>query len=154
MTGPWGSHGCQRGASRQQWPSWEHSSITAQPLCAEVTKMFWEIAGAHGICPEVHYPVPEFATLAGGDWVHHIPRALAALGVGLYNPIACPRAAHVQLQSPPGNIVTLRTARLRHRDTCCLTVPHTTPWHGHHGPRHPFPDNDDPWPTAVGQCLN
>ena len=121
---------------------------------AEVTKMFWEIAGAHGICPEVHYPVPEFATLAGGDWVHRVPRALPALGVGLYNPIACPRAAHVQLQSLPGNIVTLRTAKLRHRDTCRLTVPHTTPWHGHHGPRHPFPDNDDPWPTAVRECLN
>ena len=121
---------------------------------AEFTKMFWEKAGAHGICPEVHYPVTEFATLAGGDWVHRIPRALAALGVGLYNPIACPRAAHVQLQSPPGNIVTLRTAKLRHRDTCRLTVPHTTPWHGHHGPRHPFPDNDDPWPTAVRECLN
>ena len=99
--------------------------------------------------PEVHYPVREFATLAGGDWVHRIPRALAALGVGLYNPITCPRAADVQLQSPPGNIVTLRTAKLRHRDTCRLTVPHRTPWHGHHGPRHPFPDNDDPWPTAV-----
>ena len=121
---------------------------------AEVTKMFWEIAGAHRICPEVHYPVPEFATLARGDWVHRIPRALAALGVGLYNPIACPRAAHVKLQSPPGNIVTLRTAKLRHRDTCRLTVPHTTPWHGHHGPRHPFPDNDDPWPTAVRECLH
>ena len=121
---------------------------------AEVTKMFWEIAGAHGICPEVHYPVPEFATLAGADWVHRIPRALAALGVGLYNPIACPRAAHVQLQSPPGNIVTLRTVKLLHRDTCRLTVPHTTPWHGHHGPRHPFLDNDDPWPTAVRECLN
>ena len=34
---------------------------------AKITKMFWEIAGAHRICPEVHYPVPEFATLAGGD---------------------------------------------------------------------------------------
>ena len=121
---------------------------------AEATRMFWEIAGAHGICPEVHYPVPEFATLAGGDWVHLIPRALDALGVGLYNPIACLRAAHVQLQSSPGNIVTLRTAKLRHRDTCCLTVPHTTPWHGHHGPHHPFPDNDDPWLTAVRECLN
>ena len=52
--------------------------------------MFWEIAGAHGICPEVHYPVPEFATLAGGDWVQRIPRALAALGVGLYNPSSAP----------------------------------------------------------------
>ena len=121
---------------------------------AGVTKMFWEIAGAHRICPEVHYPVPEFATLAGGDLLHRIPRALAALGVGLYNPIACPRAAHVQLQSPPGSIVTLRTAKLRHRDTCRLTVPHTTPWHGHHGPRHPFPDNHNPWPTAVRECLN
>ena len=86
--------------------------------------MFWEIAGAHRICPEVHYPVPEFATLAGGDWVHRIPRALAALGVGLYNPIACPRTAHVQLQSPPGNIVRLRTAKLQHRDTYRLAVPH------------------------------
>ena len=76
----------------------------ATSVRAEVTKMFWEIAGAHGICPEVHYPVPEFATLAGGDWVQRIPRALAALGVGMYNPIACPRAAHVQLQSPPGKI--------------------------------------------------
>ena len=102
----------------------------------------------------MHYPVPEFATLAGGDWVHRITRALAALGVGMYDPIACPRAAHVQLQSPPGNIVTLRTAKLRHRDTCRLTVPHTSPWHGHHGPRHPFPDNDDPWPAAVRECVN
>ena len=23
-----------------------------------------------------------------------------------------------------------------------------------HGPRHPFPDNDDLWPTAVRECLN
>ena len=121
---------------------------------AEVARMFWEIAGAHGICPEVHYPVPEFATLAGGDWVHRIPRALAPLGVGLYNPIACPRAAHVQLQSPPGNIVTLRTAELRHRNPCRLTVPHTTPLHGHHRPHHPFPDNDNPWPALVRERLN
>ena len=102
----------------------------------------------------MHYPVLGIATLAGGDWVHRIFRALAALVVGLYNPIACPEAAHVQLQSPPGNIVTLRTAKLRHRDTCRLRVPHTTPWHGHHGPHHPFPDNDDPWPTAVREHLH
>ena len=121
---------------------------------AEVTRMFWEIAGAHRICPEVHHPVPEFATLAGDDWVHRVPRALPALGVGLYNPIACPRAAHVQLQSPPGRIVTLHTAKLRHRDPCCLTVPHTTPWHRHHGPHHPFPNNEYPWPTAVQECPN
>ena len=121
---------------------------------AEDTKMFLEMAGVHEICPEVHYPFLEFATLAGGDWVHRIPRALDALGGGLSNPIACPRAAHVQLQSPPGNIITLRTVKLRHRDTCRLTVLHTTPWHGHHGPRHPFPDNDDPWTTAVRKCVN
>ena len=83
---------------------------------AEVTRMFCEIASAHGICPKVHYPVPEFATLAGGDWVQRIPQALVALGLGLYNPITCSRAAHVQLQSQPGNIVTLRTAKLRQRD--------------------------------------
>ena len=46
---------------------------------AEVTRMLWEIASAHGTCPEGHYPVLEFATLAGRDWVHRIPRALAAL---------------------------------------------------------------------------
>ena len=34
MTGPWGSSGCQRGASRKRWPSWAHSSTTAQPPCA------------------------------------------------------------------------------------------------------------------------
>ena len=121
---------------------------------AEVTRMFSEIAGAHDICPEVHYPVPEFATLAGGDWVHRISPALAVRGVGLYNPITCPRAAHVQPQSPPGNIVTLRIAKLRQRDTCRLTVPHTMTWHGHHWPHHPLSDNHDPRPTAVRECLN
>ena len=142
---------CQQAAVALMGTLVHHSSASVR---AEVTKMFLEIAGAHGICPEVHYPVPEFQTLAGGDWVHRIPRALAALGVGLHSPIACPRAAHVQLQSPPGNIVTLRTAKLRQRDTCRLTVPHTTPWHGHHGPHHPFPNNDVPWPTALRECLN
>ena len=142
---------CQQAAVALVGTLVHHRSTSVR---GDVTKMFWEIAVAHGICPEVHYPVPEFATLAGGDWVHCIPRALAALGVGLYNPIACPGAAHVQLQSPPGNIVTLRTVKLRHRDTCPLTVPHTMPWHGLHGRRHPLLDNDDPWPTAVRECLN
>ena len=123
---------CQQAAPALVGTLVHHRSTSVR---AEVTKMFWEIAGVHAICPEVHYPVLEFATLAGGDWVNRIPRALAALGVGLYNPIACPRAAHIQLQSPAGNIVTLRTAKLRQRDTCRLTVPHTTPWHGHRGPR-------------------
>ena len=121
---------------------------------AEATRIFWEMAGAHGICPEVSYPVPEFATLPGGNLVNRIPRALAALGLGLYNPMECPRAAHVQLQSPPGNVVTLRTAKLQHRNTCRLTVPHMTPWHGHHGPHQPSPDNDEPWPAAVHEYLN
>ena len=48
----------------------------------------------------------------------------------------------------------LGNSKLRHRDTCRLTVPHTMPRHGHHGPHHPFPDNDDPWPSAVRECLN
>ena len=116
--------------------------------------MFWEIAGAHGICPEVHHSVPEFASLAGENWVNRIPRGLASLGVGLYNPIECPRAADVQLQFPPGNVVLLRNAKLRHHDKCRLTVPHTTPWHGRQGPHHPFPDNDDPWPAVVLDCVN
>ena len=106
--------------------------------------MFWVIAGGNGICPKVHYR----------NLIKRIPRSLAALGVGLCNPIECPRGAHIQLQSPLGNVVTLRTARMRHRDTCRLTVPSATPWHRHHGPHHPFPDNDDPWPTAVRECLN
>ena len=70
-------------------------------VLAEATRMFWVIASVHGIWPEVHYPVWEFATLAGGDWVNRILRALAALELGLCNPIKCPRAAHIQLQSPP-----------------------------------------------------
>ena len=105
---------------------------------AEATRMFWEIAGAHVICPEVHYAVPEFVILAGGNWVHRIPWALAVLSVGLSNPIECPRAAHIQLQSPPGNVATLCTTKVRHGKSCRLTVPHTTPWHGHHMPHHPF----------------
>ena len=102
----------------------------------------------------MQYPNPEFAALAGGDWVHRIPPVLAAVGVKLSNPIEFHRAAHIQLQSPPGNVVTLGTAKLRHRDTCRRTVPHTTPWHGHHGPQQPIPDNDEPWPAAVQECLN
>ena len=91
---------------------------------AEAAKMFWEIAGAHGICPKVHYPVPEFACLAWGDLINGITRALAALAVGLYDPIECPGAANIQLQCAPSNFITLRAARLRHRDTCRLTVPY------------------------------
>ena len=68
----------------------------------EATRMFGEIAGAHSICRGVHYPIPEFPTLAGGNLVHPVSRALAALGVGLCNPLAYPRAAQLQLQSPPG----------------------------------------------------
>ena len=60
--------------------------------------MFSEITGAEGKSPEVHYPIPEFATLAGGDWVHRVPWTLASLEVGLYIPISCPRAADIQLQ--------------------------------------------------------
>ena len=141
---------CQQAAVALVGTLVHHCSASVR---AEVTRMFCEIAGAHCICPEVHYPVPEFATLAGGDWVHCVPRALATLGVGLYNPIACPRAAHVQLWSPPGEVLTLRTAELRHRDMCSMTVPHTMPWHGHHGPQLPFPDNDHPCPAAVRECL-
>ena len=142
---------CQQAAVALVGTLVHHRSASVR---GEVTRIFWEIPSAHGICPEVHYPVPEFATLTGGDWIHCLPRALAALGVGLYNPMECPRAANVQLQLPPGNVVTLRIATLRHRDTCRLTVQHTTPWHGHHRPHHPFPDSDDPWPAAVQECLN
>ena len=72
---------------------------------AEATKMLWEIAGAHGNCLEVQNLVPEPVSLAGGDWVQRIPRALADLRVGLYNPIDCPSAVHIQLQFPPAKIV-------------------------------------------------
>ena len=36
-------------------------------VCVEATRRFLETASAHGICPDMHYPVREFATLAGGD---------------------------------------------------------------------------------------
>ena len=88
---------CQQ-AAVALWGTLVHHRLAS--LRAEATRMFWEIPGAHGICPEVQYPVPEFATLAGGDLVYRIPRALAALGMGLYNPIECLKVAHVQLQLP------------------------------------------------------
>ena len=116
--------------------------------------MLSEIAYAHGICPEVHYPVPEFATLARGDRVNRIPWALAALGLRLYNPIKCPRASHVKLQSPLGNLVTLCTAKLRQRDTCRLTLPQKTPWLGHYGLHHPFAEDNNSLPAVVRECLN
>ena len=137
---------CQQAAVAPLGMLFHHHSVSVR---AEATRMLWKVARAHGICPEVHHPVPEFATLAGGNWVTRVPQALAALGMGLYNPIESPRVAHVQLQSPRRNVVTPRTATMRHHDTCRLTVPHVTPWHGHHGPHHPFPDNHDPWPVAV-----
>ena len=58
---------------------------------AKATRMFSEIAGAHGICPEVHYPVPEFATVAGDELVYHIPWALAALRDGALQPHRVPQ---------------------------------------------------------------
>ena len=85
----------------------------AASVRAQAAKMFWEIGGAHGMCSKVHYPVLESASLAGGNWINRVPRALAALGLGLYNP-QCPRAAGIQLQSPLGNIIMLHIARLRH----------------------------------------
>ena len=94
------------------------------------------------------------ATRCTTPYTQCIPRSLAALGVRVKNPSECPRAADVQLQSPPGNGVMVRTARLRHRDGCCLTVSYVTPWYGHHKPHHPFPGNDDPWPAAVRECLH
>ena len=92
--------------------------------------------------------------LAGCDSFNRIPRAPAALGVGLYNFIECPREVHFELQSPPGEVVALPSARLRHRDTFRFAVPYATLWHGHRGPHHPFLDKDDPWPAAVRECLN
>ena len=71
---------CQQAAVALVGTLVHHRSTSVR---AEVTKMFWEIA-------EVHYPVPKFATLAGGDWVHRIPRALAALGMGFTTPSRAP----------------------------------------------------------------
>ena len=79
-------------------------------------------------------------------------------GSGALQLLHVPHGSPSRTTVPPGNIITLRTAKLRHRDTCCLTVPHTTRWNGPHRRHHPFPDNDDPWPAAVqerlSQCAN
>ena len=58
----------------------------AASMRTEAAKMFWENADVHGICPQVQHSVREFASLVGGDWISRIPRALTALGVGLYHP--------------------------------------------------------------------
>ena len=55
---------CQQAAVALVGTLVHHCSTSVR---ADVTKMFWEKAGAHRICPEVHHPVPEFATLAGAD---------------------------------------------------------------------------------------
>ena len=61
---------CQQAAVALVGTLFHHRSTSVR---AEVTRMFRKIAGPHGICPEVHYPVPEFATLPGGDWIQRIP---------------------------------------------------------------------------------
>ena len=43
-------------------------------VLADAARMFCKIASAHGICREVHYSIPEFATLAGGHWVNGMTR--------------------------------------------------------------------------------
>ena len=47
---------CQQAAVALVGTLVHHRSTSVR---AEVTKMFWEMTGAHRICPEVHYPVPE-----------------------------------------------------------------------------------------------
>ena len=56
---------CQQAAVALVCTLVHHRSASVR---AEVTRKIWEIAGAHGICPKVHYPIPECATLIGGDW--------------------------------------------------------------------------------------
>ena len=99
-------------------PTYDYAPRPADPVVASTQSSALALDTADGVidgkfhgsrvCPKMHYPVPEFPSPAGGDLVQRIPRALGALGVGLYNPIEYPTAAHVQLQSPPGNVVTLR----------------------------------------------
>ena len=60
---------------------------------AETTRMFWEIAGAHGIRPEVHYPVSEFATLAWGQLVQLHTGGPGCLGAGDLQPHRVPQGA-------------------------------------------------------------
>ena len=68
---------------------------------AEVTRMFWKIAGAHGICPEAHYPIPEFATLEGGNCVHRVPRPWPLWGWGSTTPLLAPGRPRPAIV-PPG----------------------------------------------------
>ena len=145
---------CRHSASRRRWPSWARSSTTDRPLCALRPPGLSGKSPAHmASAPRCSIPSRSLPPSGGGNWVHRIPQALAALGVGLYILIECPRAANIQLQFPPGNVVTLRTAKLQRRDRCRLTVPHTTLWHGHRRPHHPFSDNDDTWPAPEQECL-
>ena len=71
---------CQQAAMALVGTLVDHHAASVR---AVAIRMFREIAGTDGVCPEVHYPVPEFATLDRGDWVNRIPRALAAVGVWL-----------------------------------------------------------------------
>ena len=142
---------CQQAAVALVGTLLHHLSASVR---AEATRM---LLGNHQRSGRLHRGAlsrPGVRNPGGGQLDQSRTPGLALLAMGLYNPIECPRAAHVQPQSPPGNVFTLRTAKLRHRDTGCLTVPHTMPWHRHDGPHHPFRDSDDPWPAAVRECLN
>ena len=57
---------------------------------AEVTRMFWEIASAHSICPELDYSVTEFATLAGDNSVHAYAGPWPPWGWGSTTPLRAP----------------------------------------------------------------
>ena len=102
--------------------------------------------------PRYTTPSRSFQARRGGTGSTAYPGPWLPEEWGSTTPSRAPGQPTSNCSRPPGNIVTLRTAKLRHRGTCRLTVPHTTPWHGHHGPHHPFPDNDDPWPAAVRKC--
>ena len=124
---------CQQAALALVGTVVHHPSASVR---AKVTRMFWEIAGAHGICPEVNYPVPELATLAGGHWVHIIPWAVAAWRWGSTTPSRAPgqpmssysppRAATSRCAPPSRGIATSAASQCHTRRRGTGTMGRTT----------------------------
>ena len=122
----------------------------ATSVRAEVTKMFWEIAGAHGICPEVHPPRPGVRNSGGRRLGPAHTPGPGRPGSGAVQPHRVPQGGSCPTTVPAGqnrHAAHRQAATPRHVPPDGATrnavawAPRATP--------PPSPDNDDPWPTAV-----
>ena len=76
--------------------------------------------------PRCTIPSSRWRPWCGATWSIAYPGP-GRPGGGALQPHRVPQGGPRPAAVPPGNVVTLHTAKLLHRDTCRLTVPHTMP---------------------------